>query len=119
MTIKEVSDITGFSAHTLRYYEKEGILQEIERDESGHRNFSNKDIDILKFLSCLKKAEMSVKDINDFTDLLYDGDSTIEARVALLEKQEIKIKSKLVDTQEAYDHITWKIDYYKGILKSI
>ncbi|MGL1893334.1 MAG: MerR family transcriptional regulator [Spirochaetaceae bacterium] len=116
MTIKETSEITGFSAFTLRYYEKEGILQDIDRDESGYRKYSNKDVDILKFLSCLKKAEMSVKDINEFTDLLYSGDSTIEERVLLLEKQEVKIKAKLAETKEVYDHIKLKIKYYKGQL---
>lgn len=117
MTIKEVSDLTGFSLHTLRYYEKEGILKEIKRDSSGYRDFSQTDLDIIKFLSCLKKAGMSVDKIKGFTDLLYDGESTIKARIDLLEQQDVIIKKKLIEIQEVSDHITWKINYYRKLLK--
>ena len=113
MTIKEVSELTGLTSYTLRYYEKEGILQEIKRDDSGYRKYSQKDIDILRFLNCLKKAEMSVKEIKEFASLLYRGESTVEARIDLLQKQEAKVKIMLHDIQEAYNHINWKITYYK------
>jgi len=119
MTIKEVSDITELSPYTLRYYEKEGILQEIERDESGYRNYKQKDVEILQFLNCLKKAEMTVKEIKEFASLLYIGESTIEARIELLQKQEAKVLIMLKDIQEAYDHIEWKISYYKEQLKKM
>lgn len=116
MTIKEVSELTGFSSYTLRYYEKIGVLQEIKRDSSGHRNFSSNDLDVLKFLSCLKKADMSVKDIIEYTELLYSNEANLETRISLLKKQELKVKEKLEDINEAYNHIQWKIDYYQNQL---
>ena len=112
MTIAETAEATGFSTYTLRYYEKVGVLQNITRDSSGHRNFSDQDVDILKFLNCLKKADMSIKEIRDFTDLLYSNESTLELRVELLEEQKSRVRTKLDDIQEAYNHIKWKIDYY-------
>lgn len=117
MTIKEVSESTGLSNHTLRYYEKEGILRPIKRNNSGHREFNQQELDILSFLSCLKDTFMSVKDIKEFTELLYEGDITIPKRVELLEKQKLIVDKKLEDIKKASDHINWKINYYKGVLK--
>lgn len=117
MTIKEVSAATGFSDHTLRYYEKEGILQGVKRGKSGHRDFSDDDVNVLNFLSCLKMADMSVKHLKEFTELLYQGDDTIPQRLELLKKQEGIVLERLEKTRAALEHIQWKIGYYCGVLK--
>lgn len=117
MTIKEVADLTGLSNHTLRYYEKEGILRPIRRNDSGHREYNQQEIDILSFLSCLKDTCMSVKSIKEFTNLLYEGDVTIPKRLELLEMQKEIVDKKMADIKKASEHLNWKIDYYKGVLK--
>ncbi len=116
MNIKDVSENTGFSAHTLRYYEKEGVIQDVKRNESGHRTYAQSDVDVLKFLSCLKLADMKIKDIKEFTKLLYEGDSTIPIRLDLLKKQKVTVQNKLKETKEALDHLEWKINYYENEL---
>lgn len=116
MTIKEVSNHTGLSNHTLRYYEKEGILRAIKRNDSGHREYNQQEIDILSFLSCLKETCMSVKDIKEFTHLLYEGEDTVPRRVELLERQKKIVDKRLEDIQKAADHLNWKINYYKSIM---
>lgn len=116
MTIKDVSEQTGFSSHTLRYYEKEGVIQDVKRDSSGHRHYEQSDVDVLKFLSCLKLADMKIKDIREFTRLLYEGDSTIPVRLDLLKRQKVSVEEKLKETQEALDHLNWKINFYENKL---
>lgn len=116
MTIKDVSEKTGFSTYTLRYYEKEGVLQGVKRDDSGHRAYSQNDIDVLHFLNCLKMTDMSVKDIKKFTTLLYEGDETIPERLELLKKQKREVIKKLERTKESLEHIDWKIQYYTQTL---
>lgn len=113
MNIKDVSKHTGFSTHTLRYYEKEGVIRDVKRNDSGHRSYAQSDVDVLKFLSCLKLADMKIKDIKEFTKLLYEGDSTIPARLDLLKKQKNTVQEKLKETKEALAHLEWKINYYE------
>ncbi len=117
MTIKDVAVETGFSVHTLRYYEKEGVIQDVRRNDSGHRSYSESDVNVLKFLNCLKLAEMKVKDIKEFTELLYQGDSTIPVRLELLKKQRDSVTTKLKETKDTLEHLEWKIDYYEEELK--
>jgi MerR family transcriptional regulator, aldehyde-responsive regulator len=67
MNIREAAERTGLSAHTIRFYEKNGLLPKIRRSESGIRQFSETDITFLKFVSALKKTGMSLEDIAKFT----------------------------------------------------
>lgn len=117
MTIKDVAAETGFSAHTLRYYEKEGVIQDVKRDSSGHRFYAESDVNVLKFLNCLKLADMKIKDIKEFTRLLYEGNSTIPVRLELLKRQKTVVEAKLKETQEALEHLDWKINYYEKELE--
>lgn len=83
MKISEFSQITGISASTLRYYENKGLIR-VFRNSSGYRDFSEKDIEWAKFLQKLKNTGMSLKNMKKYSDLRYDGDSTISERLNLL-----------------------------------
>ncbi len=93
MTISEFSQITGISASTLRYYESKGLIR-VFRNSSGYRDFSEKDIEWAKFLQKLKNTGMSLKNMKKYSDLRYEGDSTISERLKLLLEHK-----KIVDNQ--------------------
>ena len=63
MTIKEVSDKLGLSVHTLRYYEKEGLIRNIKRNINGFRNYSDNDVGWLDLIMKLKLTRMPLKDL--------------------------------------------------------
>ena len=79
-TIKQVATRFAISTHTLRYYEKEGILPLVGRDENGNRQFSEADLEWLVLIRCLRDTGMSVGEIKAYVALCQQGDATIFQR---------------------------------------
>lgn len=71
--IKEVSEITNISQSKIRYYEKQGLLPEFKRDKNNIRVFSEKDIELLNLIRCLRNIGMSVKEIRTNLNILADS----------------------------------------------
>lgn len=72
-TISEVADKYGISPHTLRYYDKEGLLFTIKRSDAGIRIFDDEDLAWLDILTCLKATGMPLKDIKQFLLWVKEG----------------------------------------------
>ena len=83
--IKEVSEITNISQSKIRYYEKEGLLPEFKRDKNNIRVFSEKDIELLNLIRCLRNIGMSVKEIRTNLDILADSNNNQLAITILIE----------------------------------
>ena len=80
-TIQEVCEKTGLSTHTLRYYEKEGLLTDIGRSQGGFRQYSDENLEWLGLICCLKNTGMPLQEIARFVRLAHEGDCTLEERV--------------------------------------
>lgn len=113
-SIKEVSKLTGISAHTIRYYEKEGILPPIDRTENGVRVFSDENLFWLDLVICLKKTNMSIKDIKKIISLSLVGDSTVDERKDILINHKKEILSQIEVLKESVNKIDKKIAFYDG-----
>ena len=113
-TIKQVSEITGFSPSTLRYYEKENMLPSVNRDRNGIRIFNDRDIEWIFLINCLKQTNMPVKDIKKFVSLCEKGDSTLKERLEIVLKHQESILSQIHEFQNYLNHISFKADYYKA-----
>lgn len=113
MNISEVSKITGLSADTLRYYEKIGIVENIERTGGGKRKYSEENIKHLNFVTCMKKAGCSLDVIKEYMNLFEHGDETVQERVVLLENQKIILINAIKELQESIDYLEYKIEYTK------
>jgi DNA-binding transcriptional MerR regulator len=116
MNIKEFSKISGISAHTLRYYEKIGIFQEINRNDSGHRDFSENDILWAEFINRLKETGMPLGQIKKYAVLRKEGEHTASARMKLLINHATALKKKISDEKQHLKKICEKIVYYEKIL---
>ena len=75
MKIGIVSDKTGLGIHTIRYYEKQGLVKQPSKDSSGHRVYSAKDVDLLNWISCMKHSGMSLSTIKQYTKAFYSNNS--------------------------------------------
>ncbi|MBS8100220.1 stress response transcriptional regulator NmlR [Streptococcus suis] len=117
MNIKEVSDVTGLSADTIRYYERIGLIPKIARKSSGVRNFSESDVAILEFIRCFRSAGMSIERLIEYMGLVQAGDSTVEARIDLLKEEQEELRSRLSEIQQALDRLDYKIENYQTILR--
>ena len=85
-SIQEVSKKTGLTAHTLRYYEKEGLSSGVERTQGGFRQYTDEDLEALGLICCLKNTGMSLQDIAQFVELTHQGECTLKERVELLQR---------------------------------
>lgn len=70
LTIQQVAEDTGISVHTLRYYEKAGLLAPISRSMGGHRRYQERDVQFLLFLARLRSTGMPIYKVKEYADLL-------------------------------------------------
>lgn len=112
MTIGEFSGITGISAYTLRYYEKKGLLR-VSRDSVGRRNYSEDDIEWVKFIQRLKDTGMLLRDIKHYSDLRYQGDDTMAERMELLVQHRKSVLEEKRKWEEYLRNLDEKISIYQ------
>jgi len=98
MKIGTISEKTGLGIHTIRYYEKQGLIKKPEKDESGHRAYVPRDVEILNWVSCMKSSGMSLNKIKEYTKAFYDDDHA--TCTALLEEH----LKHLLSQKEKTDH---------------
>jgi DNA-binding transcriptional MerR regulator len=113
LTIAEASRESGISAHTLRYWERAGLLAPVTRNGSGHRRYATDDLERIKFLTKLRATGMPIRQVRRYAELLNGGDDTNEERLALLEAHREAVKARLEETASHLDLIDWKIDLYR------
>jgi DNA-binding transcriptional MerR regulator len=113
LTISDAARATGVSAHTLRYYERAGLLDPVDRAASGHRRYAEEDIARIQFLTKLRSTGMPIRQIRQYAELMRHGDDTHEARLALLEAHREAVRSHLDETARNLELIDYKIDYYR------
>lgn len=112
----EVAARFGLSLDTLRYYEREGLLTEVERSSSGHRRYRASDVELLDLVRCLRDTDMPISRLRSFAELVREGDHTIEARVELLAGHDAALTERIDALRERQQAIRHKIEYYRGVL---
>lgn len=115
-TIDEAAAQTGVSKHTLRYYEREGLLPAIAKAPSGHRRYTDDDLGWIRFLQLLRATGMPIRDMKDFVALTNAGDHTIADRVEVLERCYETLVRRMAEDREHLERLTFKLDYYRGVL---
>ncbi|WP_078410624.1 MerR family transcriptional regulator [Priestia abyssalis] len=111
-TINEVASKFGLSAHTIRYYDKEGLLPFIARNKSGNRIFTDDDLDWLKLICCLKDSGMPIKEIKTYCDLCLVGSRTSEERKNILLEHRKEVVRQLKRLKQNIQLIDTKIAFY-------
>ena len=117
-SIQEVSRKTGLSAHTLRYYEKEGLLTGIGRTQGGFRQYTDEDLEALGLICCLKNTGMPLQEIARFLQLTQEGEQTLRERVMLLKEHRENVVNRIAEMQKYLDKVTRKLALYTEKLES-
>ena len=117
-TIKETSQLLGIPATTLRYYDKIGLLPFVERRESGYRMFTEKDIEMLQLIECLKLAGMTLSDIRQFAQWLREGDATLQQRYQMFLERRRAVRQQLADLQKTLDVLDYKCWFYETAIEA-
>ena len=112
LTIQEVSEATGLSAHTLRYYERIGLIHPIEREENTRRIYTEDDIGWIDFLLKLRATGMSIKEMQKYAELQRQGDGTLPERVEMLKSLRDNVEARMSELNEHLKLICYKIEVY-------
>ena len=113
LSIAEAAETSGLSAHTLRYYERAGLLEPVGRNGSGHRRYREADLERITFLARLRATGMPIREVRRYAKLMRAGEDTNVARLALLEEHRDTVLDGLETTAKNLELIEWKINFYK------
>ena len=117
-SIQDVSKKTGLSAHTLRYYEKEGLITGVARSAGDFRQYSDEDLEALGLICCLKNTGMSLQEIARFVELTHQGEHTLKERVEMLREHRENVMERMSEMQRYLDKVTWKLNFFTEKLKA-
>lgn len=112
-TISEVAERTGVTAHTLRYYERIGLL-DVPRDSAGRRHYTPDDVDRVVFITRLRQTDMPIRDIQRYFGLVAAGPATEPDRLALLVEHREAVRVRMEALRVALDVVDFKIAKYGG-----
>lgn len=113
-TIAEAAERTGLTAHTLRYYERDGLLLgPVERASSGHRRYSEEDLDWVTLVTRLRETGMPVRDVRRYAAMVREGSGNEADRLALLQAHRTEVLARLAEVQAHLAAIDAKIGIYR------
>ena len=114
MKIAEVSEQYGISSDTLRYYERIGLIQPVNRNESGIRNYNELDLRRVDFIKCMRSAGLPVEVLIEYVGLVQQGDKTIKARKEILKEQRELLAARMKEMQKTLDILDHKIEVHEN-----
>jgi DNA-binding transcriptional MerR regulator len=114
-TIGEAAGKCGLSQHTLRWYERIGLLPPIERGSDGRRRFSDRDLDWLSTMTKLRATGMPVRDMQRYAELVRSGAGQAE-RIELLERHREQVRRAIASQRECLKLLDAKITHYGNCL---
>ena len=115
LTIREASEFTGLSSHTLRYYERIGLIEPVARNTGGHRRYDQMDLEHLMFLHCLRDTGMPIQRMQEFASLSSQGHATLQARLELLESHRSDVQAHIRELEDKLAIIDAKIKRFNQV----
>ena len=115
-TIGQVSALCGLPVSTLRYYDKEGLFPDLQRN-SGIRKFEEKELEAIRVIECLKKSGLELRDIKRFMEWCTEGSATYPQRRALFLKQKEQVEGEIKRMNQVLDMIKFKCWYYEKAIQ--
>ncbi|XXM72683.1 MerR family transcriptional regulator [Lysinibacillus sphaericus] len=110
--IKEITEKTGLTGPTLRYYEKEGVLPFVERDGRGNRIYNDRNIEWIRFILAMLSTGMPIAELKKYVELYKQGDSTLMERKQLMITHKQKVEEDLKETYRYLEQINYKLALY-------
>jgi DNA-binding transcriptional MerR regulator len=111
-TISEVVALTGLTAHTLRWYERIGLMPHIDRSHTGQRRYTNRDLDWLDLVGKLRLTGMPVADMVRYAELVREGDHTYGERFELLQTTREDVLARIDELRGTLAVLDRKISFY-------
>jgi DNA-binding transcriptional MerR regulator len=116
-TLQEVVERSGLSEHTLRYYERIGLLDQIHRDRSsGHRRYTAQDLQVVEVMACLRATGMSIDNMRKFIELGKAGQEGAQELVDLFEAHRLQLELELARKQEHLRYLELKVEFWNAVV---
>ncbi|SEP21199.1 DNA-binding transcriptional regulator, MerR family [Paenibacillus sophorae] len=115
-SVSQISQMSGLPASTIRFYEKEGIIPNVNRNTSGRRQYSDEDLLLLELVICLKDTGMMIEEIKQYTHLIVQGNETIGLRREILLAHKKNVEQQLMRIRENLEQLNQKIAVYDGLV---
>src|ERR1700712_1803754 len=117
LTIAQAAEQTGLTAHTLRYYERDGLmLASVDRSASGHRRYTDRDVTWIEMITRLRSTGMPMRDVRRYAALVRNGDGNEAERLDLLKAHRERVERQLSEATGHLRAIDHKIGLYEGKL---
>lgn len=113
MNINGVSKQFDLTKDTLRYWERLGLLPEIKRNDSGYREYSERDMNWVFYIKALRNAGMSIEALIEFVKLYREGKQTAGSRKSLLVDQRQDLKDQRKKIEKTIKYLDYKIDHFE------
>jgi DNA-binding transcriptional MerR regulator len=113
-SVGEAAAAVGLTTYTLRWYEQEGLVEQVERDSAGRRRYTEGDLGFLQLLTKLRRTGMSVADMRKFAELVREGPETVPARLELLERHRDGVLERIDALHQDLEAVNFKIDIYRA-----
>jgi DNA-binding transcriptional MerR regulator len=108
----------GLSTHALRYYERAGLIDPIDRAESGHRRFSDEDLDWIVFVTRLRATGMPVRRLQEYAALRRRNGGTERRQLALLERHRDEVVARMRELRRNLEVIEQTIETCRSQLRA-
>lgn len=114
-TLQEVVERSGLSEHTLRYYERIGLLEQVRRDHSSrHRRYTAQDLQVIEVMACLRATGMSIDHMRKFIELGRAGQSGAQELAELFESHRHQLELELARKQEHLRYLGLKVEFWNA-----
>lgn len=117
-SIGEVAKQTGIAISTLRYYDREGMFPQMAHSQGGTRIFSEKELNTLKVIECLKTSGLSIKEIKEFLRWCQEGDASLQNRRDLFYNRLEAVEQQIAELQKTLQLLQYKCWYYDTALEN-
>lgn len=118
-SIGEVSKMYHMAPSTLRFYEQEGILTDVTKNDRGQRVYTQAHLNRLGTICCFKGTGMSIAQLKAFFTYEEDEESNIDEIVRLLQEQKESVKEQMEALSRDYEHVMRKLCFYSDVRSSI
>lgn len=115
-SMKEACEKTGLRYETLKFYCNQGLVPNVKRDKQNRRVFSDRDINWINSLNCLKNCNMGIREMQEYLALCKAGEETIPERKIILEQKQRELRAELKRIRDSIDYIDWKQNFYDEVL---
>ncbi|WP_411342842.1 MerR family transcriptional regulator [Paenibacillus sp. WLX1005] len=112
---KEVAAETGLSVHTLRYYEQLGLIQGVQRDDNGYRQYSESDIKWFQVIRYFRDMGLPIKEMQEFHSMPKNVPGSATARREFMEAYRIKVVEQMAELQDTLEKVDGKIEFFKNL----